>query len=746
MMKKQQLLLIVFFLFTSASVFSQQIWAIHKDNSKIIGQELEYRTSNPTAFEIYSIDNDLIDKRLNLGFTSNFTKKENSIELPTPNGVQRFLIKEASVLSAELAAKFPAIKSYSGIGIDDPTARVRLSKSPVGLHAMITSGNYPMYLIDPYTKDKNTAIAYYKNSSLKSEFECLVEENIAQTKQVKFRKTANANDGKLRTYKLALIATAEYSDFHLTNQGIGTGETDATKKAAVLAAMNTSITRINGVFERDLGVAMQLVANNADLIFLNPSTDGLTNNDIEALIDESQTKCDAVIGTANYDIGHVFAWVDDVSGNGLAGGGVVCDATSKGQGVSMKKSPIGDTFDIDLAAHEIGHQFGANHTQNGDCNRNNSTAVEPGSGSTIMGYAGFCDPEVQGNSDAYFHAVSIAEMWDYVSTITCAVETATNNTAPVANAGGNYTIPKSTPFVLIGSATDADAGNSLTYNWEQIDNETATMPPLATNTVGPMFRSFSSRSSSNRYMPAIETVLAGNTSTTWEVLPSVARTLNFALTVRDNVVNGAATDRDDTIITVDASSGPFTVSSQTVATTLNGDSTQTITWNVANTTAAPVSCANVNILLSIDGGLTYPHVLVSNTLNDGSQDVVLVNITTTQARIKIEPVNNIFYAVNSVNFSIDKTTSVNDELFTDFNVYPNPSKGNITVSFDIKSSKDKVVLKLFDIRGRMIDKKEYKITSSQFKKELDYQAIAKGLYILKIENGENRISKKILID
>jgi len=730
-------------LFISVSAFSQRTWMKLNEKTNVIENELDYRESNPSSFNLFTLKKEVISNRL-----LQSSVKPQTIELPTPNGVQRFNVVEASVFANELAKKFPNIKSYVGVGIDDPTARVRLSDSKIGLHAMISSGKYPMYLIDPYTKDKKTAIAYFKNTSTKGIFQCLVEEVKPIKSNIQFQKSSNANDGKLRTYRMALIGTAEYSQFHLTNQGVGAGESEATKKAAVLAAMNASMTRINGIFERDLGVTMQLVANNDDLIFLDPATDGLTNNDINTLIDESQTKCDAVIGSSNYDIGHVFGWVNDESGNGLAGGGVVCEAGQKAQGATMRKTPLGDLFDIDLAAHEIGHQFGANHTQNGNCNRYNATAVEPGSGATIMGYAGFCSPNVQDNSDAYFHAVSIAEMWNYVSvTATCAVETLTGNAAPVANAGTDFTVPKSTPFILKGSASDVDTGNTLTYTWEQIDNETGVaIPPVATSAVGPLFRSLPPSISINRYMPALATVLAGSTSTTWEVLPSVSRTMSFAFTVRDNVSSGAATDRDDKIITVDGNSGPFLVTSQNTATTLKGDSTQTITWDVANTNTSPIGVTNVNILLSTDGGNTFPNVLASNTSNDGTQDVVLTNITTTQARIKIEPINNIFYAVNSINFSIDKTTSVLDELFTNFKVFPNPSKGDVTVSFDLKSLKNRVVLQLFDIRGRLIHENQYEVSATKFSQKLNYQDVAKGLYVLKVANGLNRVSKKILIE
>ncbi len=739
MMMKYGKISFLFLIFVSVSMFSQNIWTKQDAKSRIIGAELEYRETLPTSFELFTVNTIGVNKKLT------FSKsKETIMELPTPNGIQRFLVKEASVFSEELAAKFPAIQSYVGVGIDDVTARVRFSNSKVGFHAMITSGKYPMYLIDPYTKDKKTAIAYYKNKVAKSNFECLVQDNFYSVKQRSFQKTANANDGKLRTYRLAIVTTGEYSQFHLNNQNVSPGATDAVKKAAVLAAINTTMTRVNGIFERDLGVTMKLVSNNESLIFLDANTDNLTDNNADTLIDETQALCDNLIGDSSYDIGHAFS-TGGGSGAGLAGGGIVCIPGQKAQGVTGSASPISDTYSIDFVAHEMGHQFGANHTQNNDCNRYNATAVEPGSASSIMGYAGICAPNVQSNSDAYFHSVSIAEMWNIVITsATCGVETATNNTAPIANAGNDFTIPKSTPFVLKGSATDADAGNNLTYNWEQLDNQTATMPPNATNTVGPMFRSLPSSTSPNRYMPAIETVLAGNTSSTWEVVPSVARTMNFSLTVRDNVLNGGASARDDVKITIDGNSGPFLVTSQTIATTLNGNSTQTITWDVANTTAAPVNAANVNILLSTDGGMTFPNVLISNTPNNGSVDVTLPNITTTQARIKVEAANNIFYAVNSTNFSIDSAASVGDELFSNFKLFPNPSNGMITVSFDLQSSD--VNIELFDLRGRKIKTSEFKAIGTSFSKALNYQSVAKGLYILKITNGNNRISKKIVID
>lgn len=369
------------------------------------------------------------------------------------------------------------------------------------------------------------------------------------------------------------------------------------------------------------------------------------------MIDEVQTIADLEIGTANYDIGHIFS----TGGSGLAGLGVVCITGQKARGVTGRGSPIGDPYDIDYVAHEMGHQFGADHTQNNDCNRSNATAVEPGSASTIMGYAGICAPNVQSISDAYFHAVNITQMQLVIaSSGGCATITSTGNNAPVANAGLNYSIPKSTPFILKGTATDADGMASLTYNWEQTDNEVGTMPPVATNAVGPMFRSLPSNTSPNRYMPALATVISGSTSSTWEVVPNIARDMAFSLLVRDNNTMGGGTSRSNMLVTIEDAVA-FTVTSQVVALVWDAGTTQTITWNKGTTDAAPIDCQNVTIKLSEDGGLTFPIILAENTPNDGSENIIVPNNVTTQARIMVAAADNIFYNVNAVNFEIQST-------------------------------------------------------------------------------------------
>ena len=652
-MKTKLSLILIFMVFVSlfqeanAQEFMRKL---NKESVVLQEREIKYKKNFPTNYSLIALN----EKEFNTFLKKKVKTESQVIKLPnTKGGFSSFKIKETSNFDSKLADKYSMIKSFSAQGIDDPTAVAKISIGTDGFHAVVFSGVEETLYIDPYTKDKKTLIAY-KRSSLndnKDDFTCQVEEfSKMGVSQNNLRR--NANDGKLRTFRLALACSGEYAQFHLTNQNISASATDEVKKAAVLSAMNTTMTRVNGVFERDLSVRMVIVANNDKVVFLNAATDNITDGDPDAMIDEVQTICDTQIGNANYDIGHIFS----IGGDGLAGGGVVCITGSKAKGVTGRSQPIGDAYDIDFVAHEMGHQFGANHTQNNPCNRNDGTAVEPGSASTIMGYAGICSPNVQGKSDDIFHAISIEEMWNTISSsANCATITNTNNSAPTANAGSDFSIPKSTPFILKGVATDTDGTASLTYSWEQTDNGIGTMPPNSTNAVGPMFRSLEPKQDSKRYMPELSTVIAGNNATTWEVLPSVARDLNFSFLVRDNNAGGGSTARDDMKVSV-TNADPFTVLSPSTTVSWDVGSTQTVTWNMGTSNLSPINCQNVNIKLSIDGGLTFPITIKSNTPNDGSESIIVPNNASTFARIMVEAADNIFYNVNATNFTINSTT------------------------------------------------------------------------------------------
>ena len=202
-----------------------------------------------------------------------------------------------------------------------------------------------------------------------------------------------------------------------------------------------------------------------------------------------QSTLTSVIGEANYDIGHLFG----ASGCGGNAGciGCICVNGSKGSGITSPADniPSGDNFDIDYVAHEMGHQFGGNHTFSMN-NESTGANMEPGSGSTIMGYAGITSQDIQAHSDALFHAISIQQITNNVKSKTCSVNTPTGNSIPTASASSDYTIPKSTPFMLTGTASDAN-GDALTHIWEEMDvastSQTgASSAASATKTSGPV--------------------------------------------------------------------------------------------------------------------------------------------------------------------------------------------------------------------------------------------------------------------
>ncbi len=574
---------------------------------------------------------------------------DRTIALPMPDGsMALFRFMECSVMHPDLQTQLPMIRTYAGYGVDDPGATVRFDLTPHGFHAMVINATREVYFIDPYAYGNTTDLICYSKSNfhktLPAGFQfCAFDEvndaeHIARHAQEVIESLENerAGDCQFRTYSLALACTGEYAAFH--------GGT----VPLVAAAMTTSLNRVNQMFERDATLTLQLVANNNSLIYLNSSTDPYTNNNGSTMLSQNITTCNSVIGSGNYDIGHVYS----TGGGGVAYLGSVCTSNKAG-GVTGSGAPVGDPFDIDYVAHEMGHQFGGNHTQNSNCNRSAAAAVEVGSGITIMGYAGVCSPNVALHSDAMFGGYSLGEIHTFITGggHTCDAVTALVNSPPTANAGLDRVIPRSTPFLLTGTGTDANGGDVLTYSWEQMDNAVATQPPVATSTGGPCFRPFLPATSNQRFFPVLSAIIA-NTTPTWEVLASVARTYNFRLTVRDNATGGGCNAQDNMVVTVNGTAGPFQVTAPNTAVSWAGQSTQTVTWNVASTSAAPVSCANVDILLSADGGLTWPVTLLSATPNDGSETVTVPNSATTTARIVVKASDNIFFDMGNTNFTI----------------------------------------------------------------------------------------------
>lgn len=680
------LLIIISFVSKSNEVIAQstdQVWSNVSENSFTVKGERrivpdKYRTVKSKTVLLKSLL-----RNAPFEFSDRARNSPVIIELPMPNGeFAKFYITEYSMMEPGLAMQFPDMRTYTIKGIDDPYAVGKLDITMLGFHGMVLTPNGD-YFIDPYSSDEREVyISYYKTDmpqSKESEFQCHVDEQFNNSKII----TGNNFDltgQQLRTYKLACAATGEYTAFF--------GGTVALGQAAIVTAIN----RVNGVYEKDMSVRMTLVANNTNIVFTNSATDPYTNFNGVTMLGQNQTTCDnvAFIGTANYNIGHVFS----TGGGGVAGLGVVCVAGNKARGVTGLPSPTGDPFYIDYVAHEMGHQFGGNHTFNsvtsncGGGNRNASTAWEPGSGSTIMPYAGICGADdLQPNSDAYFHSGSVSEITAYTQTgsgNSCPVTTATGNTPPTVSViAGTFTIPISTPFALTGSATDIETPASLTYCWEQYDTGPSGAPNSPTGNA-PIFRSFSPVTSSTRTFPKLSDLL-NNTQTIGEILPTYTRSLVFRLTARDNSAIGGGINFNTKTISVSSVAGPFLVTSPNTAVSWNSGISQTVTWNVASTTAAPVSCANVNILLSTNGGTTFPTTLLLNTPNDGTQSVTLPVINTSTARIKVESVGNIFFDISNTNFTITNLnlpsiahTAITDQFKTNWPVTVNATVTSLT--------------------------------------------------------------------
>ena len=462
--------------------------------------------------------------------------------------------------------------------------------------------------------------------------------------------TRNLQDGRLRRYQIAIACTSEYTAYH--NDG---DDTNGDARADALAAMVVTVARVNTVYEQDLAMTFQIVADNDELIYFNGlaisgDTDPYDNYDGGQMLGVNTGNINGLIGSGSYDIGHVFS----TGGGGIAGTDP-CNNSTKGRGVTGIVTPEFDPFDIDYVSHEIGHQFSAGHTYYNACFGSKVTAdYEPGSASTILGYAGICFPNVQENSDAYFHAISIQQITTSVQGDTCDQEILIANDEPNAVAGADFTIPRSTPFELDASSSTDPNGDTLTYCWEQFDNDgTQPQPPLSTNTGGPVFRTNFPTTNPIRTMPNLEAVI-NNSTPTWEVLPSVARQMDFRLTVRDNNPLGGQTDQDNMVINVSGTAGPFTVSSPNTGSEIwYAGQTETVTWNVNNTAALS---PNVNILLSTDGGYTYPITLAAGVTNDGSQIITVPNNVGTTNRIKIEAASNIFFDLSNQDFEIKAGT------------------------------------------------------------------------------------------
>ena len=670
--KMRTILSFLFFSFVGLNLFAQNPWA---DVSKSDITNLHEVNFNPLPSEYRVVDLDFAELKNYLQnapqeFTEAAKNNPLLLSLPLPDGtMQNFEVAKSPMMEQGLADKFPEIKTFILQGVDDRTAVGRMDFNSTNFHAFLRSAS-GSFLIDPagdhyisfFKKNKFVP----KNARHQCGFEHHDDDDILQAAT---RTTFSVGE-ELRIYRIAVSTTGEFSAYH--------GGT----VASVMAAITTTINRINTVYEIDVAVRLVLIADNDQLVFLDANTDPFENNNAGAMLQSNPTTINTIIGADNYDIGHVFA----TGGAGLAGLGVVCD-NGKARGTTGVFPPIGDFFDIDYVSHEIGHQFGASHTFN-NCGGNESsgTAFEPGSGSTIMAYASLCGVNnVQFSSDPYFHGISLQNIFNFIDAggVNCAEVMPSNNTPPTVEIiDGGFNIPISTPFELTAIGNDVD-GDALTYCWEQFD--TGTQSTLGTPMGNsPLFRTYSPTTSPTRVFPRMENVVNNNLITDVEYTPDYERGLTFNVAVRDNNAGAGGITWDELHFDVTETAGPFEVLNPNTATTWEVGQWLEVNWDVANTDNNVVNCQRVNIKLSVDGGYTYPYLLTDNVANIGSAFISVPNVLTNQARVRVEAADNIFFDISNTNFTISPPSQPGFSYFTtpNFQEICLPSNATIDIITD----------------------------------------------------------------
>ncbi|MFA0962653.1 reprolysin-like metallopeptidase [Roseivirga sp. BDSF3-8] len=588
-------------------------------------------------------------------FKSLLLTKASTLTVPSPNGgYMSFIIKENSVMARDLAKRYPNLKAFSGYDTSDPRNRIRLDfdgyqthiavSTPEGAFMVDPKGLGNQYIIYNEGRDPQTATREGGCTSLAGS-QPIKKDMAAADAYLSWESQAVQSSGGayLKEFRLALAATGEYTQLRGS-------------KEDALAAMVTTVNRANLVLERDLGIRFVLSSETDRLIYTDPATDPFpdTPSDESEWLSQAQQAIDDSLGSSAYDLGHVLT----LGGGGAAFTGTVCREGEKAMGRSGQRYAPGHSADIYTFLHETGHQLGGTHTFNGDemeCNTSHfaPTAWEPGSGTTLMSYAYFCGSqrlETDGSLLVnYFHGGTIEQI-NQVTEAACPRMVPVDNSAPQANLPAEMEgriLPKGTPFVLRGSHYDPD-GDRVTYTWEQMDTGPQGAPDNVEGSA-PLFRSLPPSGEAHREFPRMEGLLSG-TPGAGEMLPGYGRDLSFRLTVRDGA---GAQGWADLTMSISDTIGPLAFTYPARGTVLAPGSEATLTWLVNDTDKAPVNLTELNLLFSADDGNTWD-ILTFFTPNDGEQGIMVPDVSTRSARLKLESTDGVVYTL-SERFAIEST-------------------------------------------------------------------------------------------
>lgn len=654
------------FLFIVLQVNAQSFWK-KSDESGFQLRSAESRSIIPDKYQTFKLDFQGLKTYL-ANAPLEMSDEKNSetllLEIPLPDGkTEMFKVYESPVMESEISARYPDIKSYKAYSLRDKSKNMRFALSINGFHGSIMSLSGENY-IDPYSSENiQDYIVYdvkdhnpdtYKGVNL-----CGVEDE-SRPEIHHFNPTLrNAEEVELRTYRLALACTGEWG--RVTRRGT---------KEKCLADMNTMINRLNIIYEREMAIRYIIINDNDKLIFLDPATDPYENsNEGKKLVGINTSKLNAIIPSSSYDIGHLLSICFDIGG---VVSGRLCNASNKGNGVTCNNDNDLSRIVTRVLAHEIGHQLTAGHVWNNcdfdgeEAQFHQGSAVEPGSGSTIMGYAGTCGADnVVSAEDDYFNVRSLEQMYEATTNnaqaYLCAIKIQSGNHFPVITMPTKtYVIPISTPFELSAKATDED-GDNLTYCWEQSDTG-ETVPLGSQSASAPLFRSFKPSATGDvRFFPRAANILSGSFTDKTEVLPNNSRDLNFRFTVRDNNAAAGGVIWGDYKISSSTQAGPFKITYPEIDVKFQIGQQVNVTWDVANTDKAPVNCKMVNIYGSFSAAIRNddPNLvpLALNVPNDGSQEVYIPNKVSNFFRVIIKAADHIFLTSSKIPSKIEAPTT-----------------------------------------------------------------------------------------